>query len=79
MAQTLIIIPAIVVSTLNINQKDFAIKSGFVMGADGTFIRNVSNTILHIVIGQLSSKAIGFNLKIINENYSSKPCSGCKR
>lgn len=59
-------------------QKDFLIKSGFVISGL-LFTRSVKSSELHIVIGQLAAKNIPFSLKTQAPLTSSKPCAGCKR
>lgn len=60
-------------------QKDFLIKSGFVILANNTFMKNVKDSELYIVIGVLSSKNIPFNIKLDTVHNPTKPCIGCKK
>jgi len=73
-----ITIPASITPRLTVYQKDWLIKSGFAINTDASYIRGVKNDQLHIVIGQLSSKGIQFQLKI-GPTQAPTPCRGCKR
>lgn len=65
-------------SNLSKFQKDFLVKSGFIL-VGTLFSKSVKSSELHIVIGQLAKQNIPFNLKTQAPIYSSKPCVGCKR
>lgn len=76
MTYTTIIISA--TASISTAQKDFVIKSGFaIMGT--TYSKSVKSSDLHIVVGQLASKNIPFNLKMQAPTYTQGPCSTCKR